>query len=136
MSELKEFVFVTRCVSHIYTTVRATDLELARAIYDKGGATEPDNEPVQEDFLLRVEDKDETVLWEPPVRCPRCGCGDIAYSEYVNRMYRTYEEQDGRVVFQTSSDKTNWEDNKDQTLWCNNCSHEFPIPADVEIEFE
>lgn len=131
------YVFVEYCQSRIYKRIRANSLEEARQLYEADHTIEADAEPVDLNYLIRIEDRGERVLWEPPVRCPQCGGTNIAYSEYVNRMFRTHHVDDaGVVVFDTPSDVTNWEDSQNPTLWCTDCHIDFPIPPDLEYTFE
>lgn len=130
------FVFVEHCQTRIYKRVYAGDLTAAMVLYeDNHPDIEADSEPVDANYLLRVEDPKKVILWQPALQCPQCGSQDIAHSEFVNRIFRHYEVRQGRIVFTSASDQIKWDATKDASLWCNACNTEFPIPADVELDF-
>lgn len=67
--------------------------------------------------------------------CPQCGSHQLAYAEFVQRMYHRCEEEAGVLICQTASDVMNWKESKDATLCCRQCGLSFPVPPDRDIEF-
>jgi hypothetical protein len=74
---------------------------------------------------------------EKDIMCPKCGgTEDIHFGEYVFRRIPLDRIDDGVLMFATSGDTVCWEANKDEALFCGICCEDFPIPDDVEINFE
>ena len=69
------------------------------------------------------------------LHCPQCGSRKLAYTEYVERMYRRCEEEAGVLICHAASDVLNWEQSKDAMLCCQQCSQKFPVPAGRDIDF-
>lgn len=77
--------------------------------------------------------------WLPPhsiaLICPHCGSRELAYAEYIQRMYRRCEEQSGVLVCHSASDVVNWEASQGARLCCRRCDQQFPLPAGHAIDF-
>jgi uncharacterized protein YbaR (Trm112 family) len=67
--------------------------------------------------------------------CPHCGGRQFAYAEYVQRMYRRCDEENGVLVCHTASDELHWDESKDAMLCCRQCGQKFPVPQGCEVDF-
>ena len=71
------------------------------------------------------------------IACPICKSTESVYfAEYVFRGIGFKEIRDGTLVFDTGRDEMIWEDSKDPHLCCKACCHEWPLPKNVQIDFE
>ena len=68
--------------------------------------------------------------------CPHCGETNMRYCESVPRSVpmKRVAARSWRVLL--SGDQLHYEDVNDKRLLCGKCYREFPIPEDLELEFE
>ena len=68
--------------------------------------------------------------------CPHCGASSIRYCESVPRSVpmKRVAARSWKVLL--NGDELHYEDAKDKRLLCGKCYREFPIPADLALEFD
>jgi hypothetical protein len=68
--------------------------------------------------------------------CPHCGSSCLRYYESVPRSVpmKRVAARSWRVLL--NGDQRHYDDVKETQLLCGKCYREFPIPQDLELEFE
>lgn len=76
------------------------------------------------------------MIHTTPLVCPECGSVRVCYGEYVLRLIPFGRRDGDTVYFDMVGDKMIWEGCKDDHLMCRDCCHEWPVPADLKVDFE
>lgn len=67
--------------------------------------------------------------------CPHCGEHEVRWQEFVchSREISQVSPQTGVMFTYGNSEVVDYEDNKEESLWCTSCGKTFPVPDDVRL---
>ncbi len=77
----------------------------------------------------------EEDLVRKTLECPRCGSDRVRYVEDVPAIRMIRGQEGARVLVEGLIDDFDYEEGHDGVFQCRECSHSWPVPEGVTLEF-